>query len=76
MSNAPFRFHDKLYKQIDEVVMSNLLASIVADLWMQRKEQKLKFSKNNPTIWLRYVDDIYCLFASLREKNNRILYTS
>ena len=27
-------------------------------------EQKLnKFNKNKPTVWLRYVDDIYCLFT-------------
>ena len=49
--NAPFRFQDKMYKQIDEVVMGNPLAPIIADLWMQRMEQKLnKFNKNKPTI--------------------------
>ena len=32
-------------------------------------EQKLnKFSKNKPTIWFRYVDDVYCLFAIPRAK--------
>ena len=32
--NAPFRFQDKMYKQIDEIAMGNPLASIIADRWM------------------------------------------
>ena len=62
--DAPFRLHDKVYKQIDGIAMGNPLVPIMADLWMEEMEQKLqKFSKNKPTIWLRYVDDIYCLFS-------------
>jgi hypothetical protein len=39
------------------------VAPILADLWMQKMEDKLnKFSKNKPILWLRYVDDVYCLF--------------
>jgi sugar-specific transcriptional regulator TrmB len=67
--DAPFRFQNKIYKQIDGVAMGNPLAPIIADLWMQKIEQKLtKFSTNKPTIWLRYVDDIYCLFTISRTK--------
>ena len=58
--DAPFRPHGKVYKQIDEIAIGNPLAPIMADLWIEKMEQKLKkFSKNKPTIWLRYVDDIY-----------------
>ena len=62
--NVPFRFQNKMYRQIDRVAMGNPLVPIIADLWRQRKEQKLnKLSKNKSTIWFRYADDIYCLFA-------------
>ncbi|CAF2071453.1 unnamed protein product [Rotaria magnacalcarata] len=61
--DAPFRFQNKIYKQIDGVAMGSPLAAILANLWLQRIEQKLnRFSKNRPIIWLRYVDDIFCLF--------------
>ncbi|CAF4535920.1 unnamed protein product, partial [Rotaria sp. Silwood2] len=34
------------------------------DLWMQKMEEKLnKFRTNRPIVWLRYVDDIFCLFT-------------
>ena len=49
--DAPFRFQDKVYKQVDGVAMGNPLAPIIADLWMQKMEQKLnKFSTNRPMI--------------------------
>ena len=67
--NASFRFQDKMYKQIDGIAMSNPLALIIADLWMQKMGQKLnKFDKNKPTIRLRYVDDIHCLFTISQAK--------
>jgi hypothetical protein len=64
VTDAPFRFHNKIYKQIDGVAMGNPLAPIIADLWMQKMEEKLnRFRTNRPIIWLRYVDDIFCLFT-------------
>ncbi|CAF3386823.1 unnamed protein product [Rotaria sp. Silwood2] len=75
--DAPFRFQNKIYKQIDGVAMGSPLAPILANLWLQRIEQKLnRFSKNRPIIWLRYVDDIFCLFdipkAKILEFHSRI----
>ena len=67
--DAPFRFQNKIFKQTDGVAMGNPLAPIIADLWMQKIEEKLnKFSTNKPTIWLRYVDDVFCLFTIPNEK--------
>ena len=64
LKDAPFPFLDKVYKQINDVAMGNPLASIIVDLWMQKMEQKLnKFSTNKRIIWLRYVDDVYCVFT-------------
>ena len=67
--DAPFRFQNKLFKQVDGVAMGNPLAPVLADLWLQKIEQKLnKFSTNKPIIWLRYVGDIYCLFSIPKDK--------
>ena len=67
--DAPFRFQNKIYKQIDGVAMGNPLAPILTDLWMQKIEEKLnRFSVNKPTMWLRYVDDVFCIFTILKEK--------
>ena len=49
--------------------MGNPLAPIIADLWMQKMEGKLnRFSTNKPMIWLRYVDDIFCIFTIPKDK--------
>ncbi|CAF4824088.1 unnamed protein product, partial [Rotaria magnacalcarata] len=67
--DAPFRFQNKIYKQIDGVAMGNPLAPIIADLWMQKIEEKLnRYTTNKPMIWLRYVDDIFCVFTISKEK--------
>ncbi|CAF5092844.1 unnamed protein product [Rotaria sp. Silwood1] len=61
----------EIYKQIDGVAMGNPLAPIIADLWMQKIEEKLnRFSTNKPMIWLRYVDDIFCIFTIPKAKIN------
>ena len=49
--------------------MGNSLAPILADLWMQKIEEKLnRFSTNKPLVWLRYVDDVFCVFTIPKEK--------
>jgi hypothetical protein len=49
--------------------MGNPLAPIIADLWMQKIEEKLnRFSTNKPMMWLRYVDDVFCIFTISKEK--------
>jgi hypothetical protein len=60
---------DKIYIQQDGVAMGNPLAPILADLFMIKMEQKLKrFTKNKPKLWIRYVDDVFCLF-NIDKKN-------
>ena len=63
VTNIPFRFLNKLYIQVDGVAMGSPLGPILADLFMSNLEQKLnRFSVNKPLIWIRYVDDIFCIF--------------
>ena len=69
LKNAHSRFLDKVCQQINGVAIGNPLAPIIADLWIQNMEQKLnKFSTNKPIIWLRYVDDVYCLSTVAKHK--------
>ena len=69
IKDAPFRSQNKIYKQIDGVAMGNPLTPILVDLWMQKIEEKLnRLSANKPTMWLRYVDDVFCIFTIRKEK--------
>ena len=61
--DIPFRFFNDQYCQVDGVAMGSPLAPILADLFMTKMEQKLnRFSTNQHKIWLRYVDDVFCVF--------------
>jgi hypothetical protein len=65
VTDIPFRFLDKLYIQVDGVAMGSPLGPILADLFMSNLELKLnRFSTNKPLIWIRYVDDIFCIFKN------------
>ncbi|CAF5034961.1 unnamed protein product, partial [Rotaria sp. Silwood1] len=68
--DIPFRFLDKTYTQIDGVAMGSPLGPILADLFMSNLEQKLnRFSTNKPLTWIRYVDDIFCIFNKKQNIN-------
>ena len=63
--NVPFRFLDKYYVQCDGVAMGSPLGPILADLFMSKLEEKVnKFSTNKPSVWYRYVDDVFCIFKT------------
>ena len=38
---APFRFQNKIYKQINGIAMGSPLTAILVNLWLQKVEQKL-----------------------------------
>ena len=62
--NIPFRFLDETYIQKDGVAMGSPLGPILADIFMSNLEKKLnKFSSNKPALWIRYVDDVFCIFT-------------
>ncbi|CAF0778504.1 unnamed protein product [Didymodactylos carnosus] len=62
--DVPFRFQAELYKQKDGVAMGSCLAPILADVFMIKLEQKLnKLLFNKPQLYLRYVDDVFCIFS-------------
>ncbi|CAF3431518.1 unnamed protein product [Rotaria socialis] len=68
VSNTPFRFLQKTYIQCDGVAMGSPLGPILADIFVTNLETKLnKFSTNKPSLWIRYVDDIFCLFTKKQD---------
>ena len=72
--DIPFRFLNDQYCQVDGVATGSPLAPILADLFMTKMEQKLNhFSTNGPKIWLRYVDDVFCVFEINVEKIHAFL---
>ncbi|CAF4555863.1 unnamed protein product, partial [Rotaria socialis] len=74
--DIPFRFQDKIYMQIDGVVMGSPLGPIFLHLFMSNFEQKInRFSTNKLLTWIRYVDDIFYIFdkqQSIKEFLKRI----
>ena len=61
--NTPFRFLDRTFLQCDGVAMGSPLGPILADVFMSNLEKRLnRFTTNKPIIWIRYVDDIFCIF--------------
>ncbi|CAF3445265.1 unnamed protein product [Rotaria socialis] len=74
--DIPFRFQDKIYTQIDGVVMGSPLGPIFLHLFMSNFEQKInRFSTNKLLTWIRYVDDIFYIFdkqQSIKEFLKRI----
>ena len=59
-----FQYNNKLYTQIDGVSMGNPLAPTIANYFMGTLEKNLFNTEddNNPVLYLRYVDDIFCIF--------------
>ena len=69
--NVPFRFLDKTYIQVNGVAIGSPLGPILADLFMSKIEEKLnRFSTNKPIMWIRYVDDIFCIFKNSQNIND------
>ena len=58
-----FSFHGNYYTQIFGVAMGSPLSPVLAGLWMCHIETDLLPSLNpRPSLWLRYVDDVFALW--------------
>ena len=64
MTAGLFEHNNKFHTQIDGVSMGNPLAPTIANFIMGTLETTLfnKKHENNPVLYLRYVDDIFCIF--------------
>ena len=61
-TSGEFLYREKLYRQIDGVAMGSPLGPTLANLFLAHLEQNWLKSKDAPLTYLRYVDDIFCLF--------------
>jgi hypothetical protein len=56
-----FQFNGHFYKQNFGTSMGNALSPFMANLFMADLETRLSKLKIFPRVWLRYVDDIFCI---------------
>ena len=60
-----FMYKDGLYRQVDGVAMGSPLGPSLANFFLGHIEEKIfKDLQNPPTVYLRYVDDIFAVFRS------------
>ena len=65
-----FQFQGTNYDQIEGLCMGNPLAPSLANLFMINIEKRaLASGLFQPTVWFRYVDDIYCLIEEAEFDN-------
>ena len=59
-----FLFNDTLYQQIDGVIMGSPLGPTLANFFLAVLEQEwlMETCSHNPSLYLRYVDDIFAIF--------------
>ncbi|KAL9958481.1 hypothetical protein ACROYT_G035498 [Oculina patagonica] len=62
LSNNYFMFNDKIYKQVNGCAMGSPVSPVVANLCMEEiEESAINSSSVLPKIWIRYVDDSFCI---------------
>ncbi|MCG8430365.1 MAG: hypothetical protein MJA29_04255, partial [Candidatus Omnitrophica bacterium] len=62
-----FLYNDKLYRQVDGVTMGSPLGPTIANFCLAYFENKLMSNSDvstKPSLYLRYVDDIFCVFRN------------
>ena len=61
-----FSHRDDMYQQCDGVAMGNPLAPTLANFFLGNLEKKMfgknSMTTNHPSFYVRYVDDVFCVF--------------
>ena len=58
-----FMYNGRLYRQVDGVTMGSPLGPTISNFCLAHLENEpLSVSKFKPELYLRYVDDIFCVF--------------
>ncbi|UYV74386.1 hypothetical protein LAZ67_11003346 [Cordylochernes scorpioides] len=62
LDNSYFSFKDRFFRQIKGLPMGNPISSELANIFMNEIDEQIINSKQYKIIlWLRYIDDIFCL---------------
>ena len=65
MRDSKFTFNGKFYKQKFRLSMSNPLSPVLSNLYMEFFEKYILCTiKDSYIVWLRYIDDILCLWPN------------
>jgi hypothetical protein len=84
MQDNYFQFNGRFYRQTFGTSMENALSPLVANIFRADFDSKLSKLKIFPKIWIRYVDDIFCvikkdtidrLLAIINRRHNTIKFT-
>ena len=67
-NGVPFTFNDKMYTQVDGVMMGSPLGALFANIFMSELESKLVPKLKNLKEWTRYVDDTFAFIKPNKEK--------
>ena len=66
-SKINFLFNNEWYQQIDGIAMGSPLAPTMASIFLASLEKKIaSFQGMKPTVYKRYVDDIFLIFENQR----------
>ena len=65
---VPFVFNDKVYTQVDGVMMGSPLGALFANIFMSELESKLVPKLKDLKEWTRYVDDTFAFIKPNKEK--------
>ena len=69
-SGTVFQFNEELFEQTDGVAMGSPIAPLMADICMNWLVEKCTSFKSKPVVFLRYVDDIFCIFDNKNTLNH------
>jgi hypothetical protein len=71
VSNSYFQTNDGFYEQASGTPMGGVLSPILSNLFMDKfEEEVLNVAEVKPRLWLRYVDDVFCIWE---EPMNKLL---
>ena len=65
-----FQFNGQLFEQIDGVSMGSPIAPLLADVCMNWVLGQIPNNITQPSILIRYVDDLFCTFSDCNQLDN------
>ena len=70
LHSTVFSFNGTLYRQIFGAPMGSCISLVVANIFMEQIERQALTTFREPSrIWLRYVDDVFCVIKSSEIKD-------
>jgi retron-type reverse transcriptase len=80
MQDNYFQFTGHYYQQTFGTIMGNALSPLLANIFMTVLETRLSKLKIFPKVWIRYVNDIFCVMKKntidrMKQRHNTIKFT-